>query len=123
MQQQFLNVLSRDEAERRFRAALQMDPQRSETIALEDALGRVLAEGVVSRVDVPSFDRSNYDGFAVRATDTINAREEVPKTLRLISQEASTAIVPTQEVTPGTATAIATGGVLPRLFSNPSSRP
>ena len=114
MQQQFLNVLSRDEAERRFRAALQMDPQRSEIIALEDALGRVLAEDVVSRVDVPSFDRSNYDGFAVRATDTINAREEVPKTLRLISQEASTAVVPTQEVTPGTATAIATGGVLPR---------
>lgn len=114
MQQQFLDVLSRDEAERRFRAALQMDPQRSETIALEDALGRVLAEDVVSRVDVPSFDRSNFDGFAVRATDTINAREEVPKTLRLISQEASTAVVPTQEVISGTAMAIATGGVLPR---------
>ena len=45
---------------------------------LAAALGRVLAEDVVAAVDVPSFDRSNFDGFAVRAADTYGAAEERP---------------------------------------------
>ena len=72
-QDQFLNVIDRDEAERRFRAALDLrrsTPRRSRSA---DALGRVLAEDVVAPVDVPGFDRSNVDGFAVRAEDTFGA--------------------------------------------------
>ena len=66
-QEQFLQVLDRDEAERRFRAALDLRRAASSTCALDEALGRVLAADVVSPVDVPSFDRSNVDGFAVVA--------------------------------------------------------
>src|SRR5262245_47012557 len=61
-QEQFLQVLDRDEAERRFRAALTLSPLGMERIPLEAGLGRTLAEHVVSPVDVPSFDRANVDG-------------------------------------------------------------
>jgi hypothetical protein len=78
-QQQFLNVLDRDEAERRFRAAIDAAPRGIEQVVLDAALGRVLAANVRSPVDVPSFDRSNVDGFAVIAEDTFGALEEAPR--------------------------------------------
>ena len=74
-QEQGLHVLDRDEAERRFRAAVDLAPRGIETIILDTALGRVLAADVVSPVDVPSFDRSNVDGFALVAEDTFGASE------------------------------------------------
>jgi putative molybdopterin biosynthesis protein len=52
-QEQFLHVLDRDEAERRFRSAVNLAPRGIETVPLETALGRVLAADVVSPVDVP----------------------------------------------------------------------
>ena len=53
-QDQFLVVIDRDEAERRFHAVLNLAPLGSEAIELGHALGRVLADDVVSRVDVPN---------------------------------------------------------------------
>jgi putative molybdopterin biosynthesis protein len=82
-QEQFLNVLDRDEAERRFRAAIDVKPRGVDRVALHDALGRELAEDVLAPVDVPSFDRSNVDGFAVIAEDTFGASEEIPRCVRL----------------------------------------
>jgi putative molybdopterin biosynthesis protein len=113
-QEQFLQVLDRDEAERRFRAAVDCTPRGTEVVALDAALGRVLAEDVVSPVDVPSFDRSNVDGFAVVAEDTFGASEEVPRTVLLGEEEIHTGIVPTAVIHPGTAVLIATGGMVPR---------
>ena len=113
-QEQFLQVLDRDEAERRFRAALDLSPRGTERIPLEAALGRVLAADVVSPVDVPSFDRSNVDGFAVVAEDTFGASEEAPRVVRLGPEEIHTGIVPAAAVQSGTALAIATGGMMPR---------
>jgi putative molybdopterin biosynthesis protein len=113
-QQQFLEVLERDEAERRWREILDIAALPAETVALEDALGRVLAEDVRAEVDVPGFDRSNMDGFAVRAEDTYGATEVEPVSLRLNSETIPTGVAPSQEVLPGTATPIATGGMLPR---------
>jgi putative molybdopterin biosynthesis protein len=113
-QEQFLQVLDRDEAERRFRAALNLSPRAIERIALDAALGRTLAEHVVSPVDVPSFDRANVDGFAVVAEDTYGASEEVPRKVRLADEHIHTGIIPTTILKPGTAVAIATGGMVPR---------
>ena len=113
-QQQFLQVVDRDQAERRFRAALDLAPLGLENVPLDAALGRVLAADVVSPVDVPSFDRSNVDGFAVRAEDTFGASEEVPKVLRLLEEEIHTGIVPAAAIGRGEAMAIATGGMMPR---------
>src|SRR5438132_4080491 len=113
-QEQFLNVIDRDEAERRFQAALDLSPLDPEEIPLSDALGRVLASDVLAPVDVPSFDRSNVDGFALRAADSYGASEDQPKRLRINFQVLTTGIIPAEEVKAGTATSIATGAVVPR---------
>src|SRR5215469_12567650 len=113
-QEQFLQVLDRDEAERRFRAAIDLAPRDVERVPLDTALGRVLAAEVVSPVDVPSFDRSNVDGFAVTAEDTFGASEEAPRVLDLGQEEIHTGIIPATVIQPGTAVLIATGGMVPR---------
>src|ERR1051325_6379402 len=113
-QEQFLQVLDRDEAERRFRAAIDTKPRGIERVPLDAALGRVLAADVVSPVDVPSFDRSNVDGFAVVAGDTFGASEEVPRVVRLADEEIHTGVVPRTAIHPGEAVLIATGGMVPR---------
>lgn len=113
-QDQFLEVIDRDEAERRFQSALLLEPLGRELVSLASALGRVLAANVTSKVDVPSFDRSNFDGFAVRAEDSFGADEQNPRELDLIDEVIATAVVPQNEVGPQQAITIATGGMLPR---------
>ncbi|MDX1948743.1 MAG: molybdopterin biosynthesis protein [Pirellulaceae bacterium] len=113
-QSQFLNVIDRDEAQRRFEGALDLSPCAAEKVPLAAALGRVLADQIHSPVDVPSFDRSNVDGFAVRAADTFGASEQQPRKLQLLTESIATAIVPTATLQTGEAMSIATGGMLPR---------
>ncbi len=113
-QEQFLSVKTAEEAHRIFRAAVRPAPLGEESVPLEEALGRVLAQTIVSRVDVPFFDRSNVDGYAVRAEDTFGADETDPRFLKLSDEVIHTSVVPRIEVRPGLATAIATGGVIPR---------
>jgi putative molybdopterin biosynthesis protein len=113
-QEQFLQVLDRDEADRRFRAAINLTPCGIETVPLDAALGRVLSAHVVSLVDVPFFDRSNVDGFAVIAQDTFGASEEAPRSLQVAEEEIHTGVVPAAVVESGKAVLIATGGMVPR---------
>ncbi|MFN5669922.1 molybdopterin biosynthesis protein, partial [Bradyrhizobium sp.] len=113
-QDQFLTIRSREEALARFEAALFPRQLPSETRRLADALGRALAEDVVAPIDVPPFDRSNVDGFAVRSADLARASEGTPVRLALTDETISCGIAPTRPVLPGTATAIATGGPVPR---------
>jgi putative molybdopterin biosynthesis protein len=113
-QEQFLNVIDRDEAERRFQAVLDLTPLEAEEITLADALGRVLAQDILAPVDVPSFDRSNVDGFAVRAEDTYGASDDQSRRLQINLEVLATGVTPQGAVGPGTATGIATGAVVPR---------
>lgn len=113
-QEQFLEVLPAAEAMRRFRAALDLSPLPAEAIGLAEALGRVVAGPVVAAVDAPPFDRSAVDGFALRAADTAGATAGQPRRLRLNAEVLACGVAPSISVEPGTATAIATGGVIPR---------
>src|SRR5215212_811730 len=113
-QEQFLTVLSREEAVRRFEAALQPAPVGTEAVPLAKALGRVLADNVAAPVDVPPFDRSAVDGFAVRSADIAAAGETSPVILSLNDEIVACGTAPKLIVAPGTATAIATGGPIPR---------
>jgi putative molybdopterin biosynthesis protein len=113
-QDQFLDVLDRDEAERRFRAVVNVTPRGVEAVPIDAALGRVLAADVVSPVDVPSFDRSNVDGFAVVSGDTFGASEEAPRAIRLVDETIHTGLVPATDIRSGLAAGIATGGMMPR---------
>src|SRR5665811_1872665 len=77
-QRQFLDVVDESLAHERFDAACAHLQPKTETISLTAALGRILAGSVVAGVDVPAFDRSNVDGYAVRAQNTFGAEELAP---------------------------------------------
>ena len=113
-QDQFLTVLGREEALARFEAALAARPVGIETVPLAASLGRVVADNVVPAIDVPPFDRSTMDGFAVRAADVAAASEAAPVTLRLTGETIACGTAPRAMVTPGFASVIATGGPIPR---------
>jgi len=96
-------------------ALSRIEPLRDAAIIpVTQALGRVLAQDVVSPEDLPGFDRSSMDGYAVRAQDTFAATEANPVTLDLagrieMGQDVS-ALPPLQ---PGQLFGISTGGMLP----------
>ena len=113
-QEQFLEVVSAEDAKARFEANLDRSPLPAETVSLSDALGHVLAHDVAAPIDVPPFDRSNVDGFALRAADTAGASDAAPRRLALNAEVLACGHAPKLTVTAGTATAIATGGMIPR---------
>jgi molybdopterin molybdotransferase len=80
----------------------------SEALALRAALGRVLAEPVVSTIDVPAWDYSAMDGYAVRAADCTQAGTELP-----VSQRLPAGADP-QPLAPGSAARIFTGAPIPQ---------
>jgi putative molybdopterin biosynthesis protein len=113
-QEQFLTILSREDALVRFEAALFPRDVPSAPRKLADALGCALTEDVVAPIDVPPFDRSNVDGFAVRSSDLASASEVSPVRLMLNDEVIACGVAPARPVLSGTATSIATGGPLPR---------
>jgi putative molybdopterin biosynthesis protein len=84
MRKEFRSLLSLDDA---LSAVISLLPlPDEEVVPLSRALGRILAEKIISQVDVPGFDRASMDGYAVRAEDTLGAREDRPHRLRLAGQ-------------------------------------
>ncbi len=113
-QSQFLQVIDPELAHSRWRAALGPVSPRTEIVELANLRGRVLARSVAAPGDVPGFDRSNVDGYAVCARDTYGASEGQPVRLRLAGEVIATGVAPQTEVVPGLAVTIATGGMVPR---------
>jgi len=83
-------------------------------VLLAAALSRVLAGDIVAPVDAPPFDRPMSTVLAVRAVNTLGASDAAPRRLTLNAEVVACGVAPSVEVLPGTATAIATGGVIPR---------
>lgn len=88
-------------------------PLPAERLGTADALGRVLAEPAIATTDLPPWDNSAMDGYAVRAADVATASEETPVTLRVVG-EARAGVAPAVQVMPGTAVRIATGAPVPQ---------
>ncbi len=84
----------------------------TEAVALAECLGRVLAEDVYSDVDIPDFNRSTMDGFAVKAASTFGASEANPAYLD-VRGRIRMGERPDFSIGPGQAARIATGGMLP----------
>src|SRR5215471_381278 len=93
-QDQFLTILSREEALQRFEAALFPRQLASRKRRLADALGCALAQDVVAPIDVPPFDRANVDGFAVRSADLAAATQTAPVLLTLNEEVIACGVVP-----------------------------
>jgi len=80
---------------------------------LDAALGYVLAEDIRSEIDVPGFDRSTVDGYAVRSQDLIGASETSPKKLPLVGS-IDVGYQPLKPLNADECVAIPTGGALPQ---------
>lgn len=86
----------------------QVKPLGVERVALDQALGRVLAEDVRADLDLPPFDRARMDGYAMRSADVATA----PVTLQVIGEVAAGSVF-TQPVGPGQTVKIFTGAPMP----------
>ncbi len=86
--------------------------RKKETLPLLECLNRVVAEDMISKADVPNFDRSTMDGYAVMARDTFGATEGMPAYLD-VGGEILMGHQAKEPLTPGQAIKISTGGMLP----------
>ena len=84
-----------------------------ERISLADSHGRILRERVTAQVDLPTFDNSAMDGYAVRAADVTSARPESPVRLQLRGRVAAGEMF-TGELGAGECVRLFTGSPLPR---------
>ena len=83
-----------------------------EQVPLADCAGRILAEGLAAREDVPPFDRSPYDGYALLSSDTSGIDEDHAVTLEIL-EEVAAGHVGHCVVTSGKAVKVLTGAPLP----------
>lgn len=88
------------------------NPVSTQMIPVWQGNGRVLAQDVIARENIPPFDRSPLDGYAVRACDIVSASEESPVTLHII-EEVPAGHAPSKAVQKGEATKILTGAPIP----------
>ena len=84
----------------------------AEEKAILDALGQVVADDIISPIDIPPLDNTAMDGYAVRASDTTGATDAAPRTLRVIGELAAGYLFD-GTVDTGTAVRIMTGAPMP----------
>ena len=91
---------------------LSTHPLKPEKCLIGAALGRVLAQDIVSSIDIPSFNRAAMDGFAVRAEDTYGASATAPVFLQSVGS-VPIGVVPTVILKRGETVSVTTGARLP----------
>jgi molybdopterin molybdotransferase len=108
----FFNVISVDEARRKIKETFLNSELDIEEIEILDALDRILAENIVSTIDVPGFNRSTVDGYAVKSQNSHGASETLPSFLNLIGE---TIMGENTNLTilDGEAVYVPTGGIVP----------
>jgi molybdopterin molybdotransferase len=108
----FKQLITYEEAQECIRKHIKPVTQ-TETVSIEDALDRVLAENITANMSVPPFDRAAMDGYAVKAEDTYGASSSKPKHLKLVETlhagESSNRLLGMDECAQ-----IATGSPIPR---------
>jgi molybdopterin molybdotransferase len=87
-------------------------PVGAESVPVSNCAGRVLAEDITAKENVTPFDRSPYDGYAFRASDTEEASKERPAVLEILEEIAAGGVAH-YKVTPGKCVKILTGAPIP----------
>lgn len=105
-------VISREEALKTLEAHFRVPPPAAEKIHISQSLGRVIAEEILSPEELPEFNRSTMDGYAVRSADTFGATESLPALLK-VTGDILMGTMPERGIAKGEAMKIATGGALP----------
>jgi len=107
----FLNVIPVTDA---VRAAEKIAPaKKTERVPIEQSSGRVLAEDIFADTDIPGFDRSIVDGYAVRSADTTGASDAIPALLNCTGRVLMGIHDPALALCTGACIYTPTGGVLP----------
>jgi len=107
-----LNVVSLNDARRIVSECFDRLDRKVEEIEIDKAAGRVLAEDVVSAENVPGFNKSTVDGYAVRASDTHGASDSIPAFLELVG-EVSIGRKSGLKISPGQCAYVPTGAPVP----------
>src|SRR6185503_4798042 len=105
-----MSLLSVDQARERILSHFQT--VTTETLPLAGSSHRVLAQDIVAANDLPPFDNSSMDGFAIRAGDVAEATVDSPRSLRVIA-DIPAGSHPTISLAPGEAARIMTGAPIP----------
>ena len=107
-----LNVITLQQAIDIAAQKMNLAPFPAADLPLDAAAGRILAEDIVSAENVPAFNRSTMDGFALAAKDTFGASGTLPSMLR-IAGEIAMGEPASSGIAPGECVKIPTGGMLP----------
>jgi molybdenum cofactor synthesis domain-containing protein len=108
----FRRLITFDEAKKVIREQLKPEALGVEEVSLLEVHDRVLGEKVVSGLDIPPFNRSTVDGFAVKAEDTFGAEENQPVTLK-VRGVVNVGEQPKISISKGEAAEIVTGAPVP----------
>ncbi|WPX09594.1 molybdopterin molybdotransferase MoeA [Anaerocellum danielii] len=85
----------------------------SEKVSIQEAVFRIVAQDIVSGIDVPHFDKSTVDGYALMCEETFEANDENPSIFEIVG-EVKTGEVPNFQIQKGQAAKIFTGGYVPQ---------
>jgi len=80
-----LKLESHEEAAKKLLEVLEVKP-RVEEVSVTDSLGRVLAEDIIARQDIPPYDCACFEGYAIRSEDTMKASKDNPVKLKVIGK-------------------------------------
>jgi len=105
-------VVAREDAFKILEEHFAIPSLAKEEISISQALGRVLFEDILSSEDLPEFNRSTMDGYAVRSADTFGATESLPALLRVVG-DIPMGTISARSIGKGEVMKIATGGALP----------
>jgi len=106
----FVKLTSLDDALKKTFSRLKLNPK--EEIETSTAFNRILANNVISEIDVPPFKRSAMDGYAIKAEDSFGASPKNPKTIKLVGK-IEIGDYSEQELNKGEAIRISTGAMIP----------
>jgi len=110
MPKEFHSLIALDDA--RSIVLQHLPATRTREVSLKSAKGGILAEKIVSAIDVPGFNRASMDGFAVESQDTIQSREDRPVCLRLTGK-VPMGRLPEISISSGEAVEVSTGSMMP----------
>ncbi|WP_409227217.1 molybdopterin molybdotransferase MoeA [Gudongella sp. SC589] len=109
---EFFKVVSVDDARELIKDEFGQYQLESELVSLLESQGRVLSDDIVSEINVPEFDRSTVDGYAVLVEDSHGATESIPSILEVLG-EVLMGETPKHQVGSGQAVYVPTGGMMP----------
>ena len=88
-------------------------PKKTELVPVFDSLGRILKDDVFAQENIPAYDSSHMDGYAIRSKDVTNASRKNPVVLRISHTESTLGITTHHILKKGEAYRIQTGGYMP----------